>query len=181
MNMNGKSFIAGILVTAVIAGGVVSASAAYQKQATLDYTGIKITLDGQAITPKDANGNTVEPFAISGTTYLPVRAVADALGLEVQWEQATQTVALTSDGSSAQSSAKTTVGEGMYLVGKDIPAGTYKLTCTDSTWSAYWERSADASGELDSIIANDNFDTTAYVTVQNGEYLTLTRCTGSLQ
>lgn len=70
-------------------------AAAYQRQATLDYTGIKITLDGKAVTPTDAAGNVVEPFAIDGATYLPVRGIASALGLNVGWEQATQTVVLT--------------------------------------------------------------------------------------
>jgi hypothetical protein len=56
------------------------------------YSNIKITLDGKAITPKDAAGKAVEPFAIAGTTYLPVRAVANALGVEVGWEGAINTV-----------------------------------------------------------------------------------------
>lgn len=62
------------------------------------YTGTKITLNGTTITPKDANGKVVEPFAVNGTTYLPVRAVAGALGLNVDWDQATKTIKLTSDG-----------------------------------------------------------------------------------
>ncbi len=66
------------------------------KTITATYTGTKITLDGKAITPKDANGKTVEPFAVKGTTYLPIRAVANALGLEVGWNQATKTVTLSS-------------------------------------------------------------------------------------
>ncbi|MBQ9976669.1 MAG: hypothetical protein IJP16_09160 [Clostridia bacterium] len=52
-------------------------------KATLDYNDIKICIDGNYITPKDAGGNVVEPFIINGTTYLPVRAVASALGKEV--------------------------------------------------------------------------------------------------
>lgn len=92
-----RSFAAGVIATLVLValvGGVSAASR--QEQATLDYTGIKITLDGNEIVPKDANGNTVEPFAINGTTYLPVRGIANALGLGVDWDQATQTVKLSS-------------------------------------------------------------------------------------
>ena len=71
MKRQWKGFIAGIIVTFVL-GGIVGTSLAsgYQKQATLDYTGIQITLDGQPVTPTDANGSAVEPFAIEGTTYL---------------------------------------------------------------------------------------------------------------
>ena len=43
----------------------------------------------------DANGNYVEPFIIDGTTYLPVRGIASALGLNVGWDGATKTVLLT--------------------------------------------------------------------------------------
>ena len=99
MKRNVRSFLAGCLVTLLLSG-TIGAVAAYQRQATLDYTGIKITLDGRTITPTDANGNAVEPFAISGTTYLPVRAVANAMGLNVSWDQSTQTVRLTTPGAS---------------------------------------------------------------------------------
>ncbi|WP_343121170.1 copper amine oxidase N-terminal domain-containing protein [Intestinimonas butyriciproducens] len=94
MRRQWKGFVSGIVVTLLCVGLVGSAFAAYQKQATLDYTGIKITLNGAAVTPKDANGNAVEPFAIEGTTYLPVRAVANALGLGVTWDGATSTIRL---------------------------------------------------------------------------------------
>lgn len=93
--MKKSSFLAGMLSMLLLLGMAGPAfAAAYQKQATLDYPGITITLNGQAVTPKDAAGNVVEPFAIDGTTYLPVRAVADALGLTVDWDGTTQTVAL---------------------------------------------------------------------------------------
>lgn len=95
MKRQWKGFVSGIMVTLLLVGLIGTAVAAgYQKQATLDYTGIKITLDGKEITPTDANGAAVEPFAISGTTYLPVRAVANAFGLEVGWDQDTSTVTL---------------------------------------------------------------------------------------
>lgn len=82
-----KGFIAGLMVAGVIVGTVGTAGAAVGRmQANLDYSDIKISVNGQTITPTDANGNAVEPFAINGTTYLPVRAVGDALGLDVEWD-----------------------------------------------------------------------------------------------
>ena len=53
---------------------------------------ISIFVDGAKITPKDANGNIVEPFVVDGTTYLPVRAVGEALGKTVTWDGATASV-----------------------------------------------------------------------------------------
>lgn len=61
---------------------------------TLDVTfkNIQLYVDGKLVTPKDASGNTVEPFISNGTTYLPVRAVADALGKDVTWDATTNSV-----------------------------------------------------------------------------------------
>ena len=56
--------------------------------------GIKIVVDGQKINPTDANGNTVEPFIYNGTTYLPVRAISNAIGKAVYWDGPNYTVYL---------------------------------------------------------------------------------------
>ena len=64
---------------------------------------------------------------------------------------------------------------GMYRVGIDMPAGEYQLKST-GTYSAYYEVVTGDRHTLDQIVTNDNFDGTAYVTVQNGQYLNLSRC-----
>lgn len=63
--------------------------------------------------------------------------------------------------------------EGHYLVGEDLPAGEYKLTCTDSAKGYYAVCSDDLS---DDIIANDNFKGDCYVSVSDGQYLEIVRC-----
>lgn len=91
-----KGFILGVFVTLLLVGSVGTAVATVGTQAaSLEYNNIKVTLDGTPINLADAAGNAVEPFIISGTTYLPVRAVAEALGLNVSWDGATKTVILT--------------------------------------------------------------------------------------
>jgi predicted peptidase len=70
-------------------------------QATLNYCDIKIQVDGQEITPTDVNGASTEPFAIDGTTYLPIRAISEALGYEVLWDEETGTVKISTDSISA--------------------------------------------------------------------------------
>ena len=88
-----QGFIAGVVICAMLMSG-----AAFAKQvsetAELLYDNIKISLNNQEIRPKDADGNYVEPFIINGTTYLPVRAVANALGINVNWDGDTNTVLL---------------------------------------------------------------------------------------
>ncbi|MBQ3404178.1 MAG: copper amine oxidase N-terminal domain-containing protein [Oscillospiraceae bacterium] len=73
--------------------------AAVTKTVTLAYRSIKINIDGKTIQPMDAQGRAVEPFIISGTTYLPLRAVSGALGCDVAWDESTSTITLTSGAS----------------------------------------------------------------------------------
>lgn len=98
--MKGKlsGFAAGVLFTVLVMGLIGTASASrMSRTAELYYSDIKVTLDGQEVRLVDAGGNPVEPFIIDGTTYLPVRAIAGALGLEVGWNGETSTVILTSE------------------------------------------------------------------------------------
>lgn len=56
-------------------------------------------------------------------------------------------------------------GDGEYQVGTDVKPGTYRTTGNDDGM-CYWERAKDASGELDSLLANDNVSGTSYVTIK---------------
>ncbi len=88
-----QGLIAGILI-----GSLLTSGGALAKQVSetvkLVYNNIKIVINGQEIQPKDSNGNYVEPFIIDGTTYLPVRGISSALGLDVKWDGNTNTVFL---------------------------------------------------------------------------------------
>ena len=55
---------------------------------------MKLTVEGVPYTPTDLAGRVVEPFIIDGVTYLPLRAVANALGVAVDWDGSTNTVLL---------------------------------------------------------------------------------------
>ena len=133
-------------------------------------------------------GNTMYTFRISDDSSSAMITIGDPNDFTLS-ENSTSTQESTNDSEKSQASAQTstdtqknqaTVTEGMYLVGSDIQAGTYKLTA-ESGKSGYYCRYSDASGESSSIISNDNFNSTSYVTVNDGEYLKLTRCTGVLQ
>lgn len=114
---NLKSFVLGVLSTVMVLGLALPAAATVgTKTAVLYYNNIKIRLNGQEIVARDANGNAVEPFIIDGTTYLSVRGVASALGLNVGWDGATQTVILGDDPQSNQPAAW--LGELSALVGE---------------------------------------------------------------
>ena len=77
----------------------------YSEYINRTYSNIKIKLNGNYLSPKDEDGNIVEPFIINGTTYLPIRAIADALDLNVYWDNIMNTVVL-SEKSSSEKTAK---------------------------------------------------------------------------
>ena len=82
---NIKGFVIGAAAASLICTSAVFAQN-LEKTVNAVYNNIKLVINGAEVTPKDANGNTVEPFIIDGTTYLPVRAVAGALGQSVDWD-----------------------------------------------------------------------------------------------
>ena len=86
-----QGLIAGILIGALLTSGFAFANQ-ISETAEIFYNNIKIYIDGGEIVPKDANGNLVEPFIMNGTTYLPVRAISNAFGQDVEWDGATQSV-----------------------------------------------------------------------------------------
>ncbi len=82
--MKMRSFVVGFLV-ALLIGNFGFAETA-KKTLNAVYNNIKIIIDGIEITPRDANGNRIEPFVVADTTYLPVRVIAEALGQPVEWD-----------------------------------------------------------------------------------------------
>lgn len=85
-----KCFAAGVITTVLVTSAVYATPVG--KNITAFYNGIKIYVDGDRITPKDGNGKIVEPFIYDGTTYLPVRAVSEALGKQVTWDEKSNSV-----------------------------------------------------------------------------------------
>lgn len=87
-----RRILAVLAVAALMAGSAVAASAVTRRTIEVEYANIKLVVDGEEVTPRDAAGNIIEPFISSGTTYLPVRAMGEALGKEVRWDGDTKTV-----------------------------------------------------------------------------------------
>ena len=83
-------FFAGIL-TAFILGAVFMSALAADGMLTVTIHPIEIMVNGEMFHPEDVNGNEVMTFSINGTSYAPVRALAEAYGLEVGYDAATNT------------------------------------------------------------------------------------------
>ena len=129
-----KGLILGMIIGAMLVPSVSATIATITKN--VSYNDIKITLNGKIIEPKDANGDVVEPFIIDGTTYLPVRAVSNAVGLDVNWDANTKTVKL---------STKTNSGVNVDNFYQDLKNWIINNGSLNGDY-VYFERSADNYG-----------------------------------
>ncbi len=84
------SFLAGVLAAATLAGLAQPALATLSSKTIEVLTGVDIYVDGVEMKPTDANGKAVETFVYNGTTYVPLRAVSQSLGYNVNWDGANQ-------------------------------------------------------------------------------------------
>ena len=80
-----KYFISGSLTSVLVLSMIITSFAAYEKT-TISVDPINIQVNGEIFQPKDANGNDVPVFAYNGTTYAPLRALAEAYGLTVGYD-----------------------------------------------------------------------------------------------
>ena len=124
-----------ILLTAMMVGAPVLAQNT-SKPIDVQYRDIKIYVDGNIIIPKDAGGRIVEPFIYEGTTYLPARAISEALGKTVEWDSSSNSVYI--GGSVPQEIVEITVSTAEELVsalGSNrrilLQEGVYNLTDVD--------------------------------------------------
>ncbi|WP_019913174.1 stalk domain-containing protein [Paenibacillus sp. HW567] len=102
MHISKKVFVSSILATGLLCGavGVYASNGVSLVQAYLN-SNIKFTVNGSSWTPKDANGNTISPLVYNGSTYLPAKAVGEAMNAEVLWNGSSKTVAITTGGATA--------------------------------------------------------------------------------
>ncbi len=86
-----------VVCSIILASIAFAAGSSYTKIITANYVGVQLVVEGTTHVPRDANGDIVEPFIVDGTTYLPVRAVAEALDKEVSWDGDTKTIFIGTD------------------------------------------------------------------------------------
>lgn len=126
---NVKSFTSGVVVTALVMGG---SSAVMAKVAKMDipvsFNNIKVIVDGKELKTDK------EPFIYEGTTYLPVRAVAEAVGKEVAWDGETQTVTL---GAQTSTEGKTEETVKSYSRSNPVPIGVDQTVSVDTYSDKY--------------------------------------------
>lgn len=72
------------------------AANAYQKSITVNYD-VNLLINGSNPRLTDANGKTVQLFTYNGTTYVPIRAVAETMGAYVGYDSDTNTAIIFQD------------------------------------------------------------------------------------
>ena len=100
MKQRMQGVLVGVLATVLLLG---TASVFAATTRTLDATyGVTVVVDGV----RQNFADDMQPFTANDRTFLPVRGIADALGLNVEWDGNTRTVYLNSP--DAQPSAQIT-------------------------------------------------------------------------
>ncbi|WP_322924626.1 stalk domain-containing protein [Paenibacillus campi] len=94
--MKTKKWIAAAMTAGFVMTGSAGVYAGTQLEAIKAYMnhGIQIEVDGKAYTPKGANGTELAPITYNGSTYLPVRSLADALNVPVNYNAAQSKVSI---------------------------------------------------------------------------------------
>ena len=95
-----QGIVIGALAMALLVGGI-AAAAPLTRDIRVTYRNIKLVIDGTEVTPKNVNGDVVEPFIYEGTIYLPLRAIGEALGKTASWDPETSTAFVVSEPSAA--------------------------------------------------------------------------------
>lgn len=144
------SFAAGALTALLISSTAVTALAA-SGAIRIEVSPISVLVDGEVFLPKDAKGNDVMVFTYNGTTYAPLRALAEAYGLEVGYDgerniatvskQPTQTQAPIADTGYADFERQWTVKEKpvTHYGDEKIFTVTYSGDLSRSEFKAWWK------------------------------------------
>lgn len=82
-----KKFLSGVLCATIVFSLALSALAISGRM-TIEVDPVNVQVNGEVFQPTDVTGKEVPVFAYQGTTYAPLRALAEAYGLEVGYDAA---------------------------------------------------------------------------------------------
>ena len=82
------TILTALLLAVVLTAAITSTALASGGTMTITIHPIRILVNGETFRPTDVNGNEVMVFTVNGTTYAPLRALAEAYGLEVGYDAA---------------------------------------------------------------------------------------------
>lgn len=150
-----SSFLAGALSAILLMGFTVTALAA-DGSLTLTVSPIRVLVNGEVFQPKDAAGHDVMVFTYDGTTYAPLRALAEAYGLEVGYDAQKNLATVNSPGRPAESGEFTsawTVKEkpvtnyGNEKIFTAVYAGSLSMDEFKAWWKSFGEDDIESGAE----------------------------------
>jgi len=86
-----KKRITALALALTMVLGIAAAAAGTEK--TISVTPMKMTINGQTVTPTKSDGTPAEVFAYDGATYVPLRYLSELLGIQVDWDAKDNTTA----------------------------------------------------------------------------------------
>lgn len=189
-----------VIIAVVVLGGIIGASSGDSKTTTENATTTQdtntVATTEEKVEEKGFAGGQYKvgtdmpagEYVIVGSGYLQISSDSSGeFGSIVENDDySNRTIIAVTDGQYVQFSGRaytwddapkvdTSSGvlkDGKYKVGVDFAAGEYKVT---PSGDGYLAVSTTASESIGSIVTNDNFNTEKYITVQDGQYLKLTR------
>lgn len=81
----------------LLASGAYAGATNETIQAFLNHT-ITVKVNNKTVNMTDSDGKPVDPISYNGSTYFPIRAISNALGASVKWDQATSTILINQQG-----------------------------------------------------------------------------------
>lgn len=131
MRKNGRyRLLVFVLIAALFVAAAIPAYAAMAARNISVYSGVRIFVDGRELHPIDVKGNDVEAFIYEGTTYVPLRAVGEALGAEVSWDKDEKTVYVNSEKTGSEPEDRIAVF--------DAGSGPFTYNCGPMTLSSQY-------------------------------------------
>lgn len=123
---------------------------------------IKLVQDGRYEVLRDATGNILYPLSYNGSTYLPIRSVANLSNQEVNWNSSTNTITLTSANSQAtlpieNQSNKVSTTDSYNSTLASLESKVNSITNEVTNWSPSANRTAEYN-TLDSKIEAINYE-----------------------
>ena len=142
-----KWFATGILCLLLAAAMTVTALAAEGWDIHVDS--INVLVDGAVFHPRDVTGQEVPVFCYNGTTYAPLRGLAEAYGLKVDYDPATHTAIVDTmaqttvirepDPTAKDFSYQWRIEETARIGGEIICTAVYAGPLEDKGFTTWWE------------------------------------------
>lgn len=155
-----SSFICGAVSSAILFTLSISALAISGRM-SIEIDPINIMVDGSVFAPTDVNGNAVPVFAYNGTTYAPLRALAEAYGLNVDYDAAANMAVVTKPSAQATPTVdtpKADIWKAMTYVDKfNEDTGHWYITPKEILTGTF-SNSAAKDSELEAEIICDLYD-----------------------